>query len=213
MRRVSDPEFSPPSVNPFPVGASPFRQKGNAFAGDLRYFDTCVPGGSAAVLKAIPDPATRAYLSQRFVSSEWYDAYPNVYMQLTAARLRGITFEEHRRRTGAYHAQDLSGIYRALLKIVSNENVATWIPRISALYWNFGKTETKVVGPREVRGIRRGTPKALLQWVAWASMGFADATLKIAGAHNPVTVLDDVETDGKEAGQELCSVRLRITWT
>ncbi len=212
MRRVSDPEFTPPFVNPFPVGTSPFRQKGNAFRGDLAYFDTCVPGGSAAVLKAVTDPATRAFLAQKFVSSEWYDAFPNVQMQQIAARLRGLTFEEHRRRTGAFHAEEMNGLYRALLRIVSNESVATWVPRINALYWNFGKTETKIAGPNEVRGVRRGTPKGLLQWLAWASIGFSEATLRLAGARNPVTVFDDVEIDGKEAGQETCSVRVRITW-
>jgi hypothetical protein len=212
MRRVSDPEFIPPFQNPFPVGASPFRQKGNAFLGDIEYFATSIPGGYGAVLKAISDESTRAYLSQKFLASEWYDAFPNLYLQLAAARLRGISFEEHRRRTGAYHAEALGGVYRALLRVVSNENVATWGPRMASLYWDFGKTETHATGPREVRGIRRGTPKALLQWLVWAVCGFADTTLRLAGARDAITMLDDVESEGKVAGVEVCSVRLRMTW-
>ena len=134
-------------------------------------------------------------------------------MQVAAARLRGMSFEEHRRHVGAYHAEAMSGVYRALLRIVSNENVAMWGPRIAALYWDFGKTETRVNGPYEVTGVRRGTPKALVQWLAWASAGFVDTTLRLAGARNAITVLDDIQSEGKIADQEICSFKLRITWS
>ena len=213
MRQLNDPDLSPPLTTPFAPGTSPFRQKGNAFIGDFAYFEKCVPGGVSAILKSISDEATRTFLSQKFVSSEWYDAFPNLTMQVAAARLRGMSFEEHRRHVGTYHAEALSGVYRALLRIVSNENVATWGPRIAALYWDFGKTETRVSGPREVSGIRRGTPKALLQWLAWASAGFVDTTLRMAGARDAMTVLDDVQSEPRVHGQEMCSFRLRITWT
>src|SRR5579862_3088461 len=98
MTRITDLALAPPATLPFAPGASPFRQKGNAFLGDFEYYAAKVPGGPGAVLAAIPDAPTRAFLSQRFVASEWYDAYPNVSMQLAAARLCGLSFEEHRRR-------------------------------------------------------------------------------------------------------------------
>ena len=46
MRTLLDPAFAPPALLPFPVGESPFRQKGNAYVGDLRYLDAVAPGGS-----------------------------------------------------------------------------------------------------------------------------------------------------------------------
>ena len=212
MRSIGDPEFSPPLTSPFAPGASRFRQKGNAFLGDFVYFDTCVPGGAKAVLKNIADDATRAFLSQKFIASEWYDAFPNLTMQLTAARLRGISFEEHRRKVGIYHAESMSGVYRALLRMVSNESVATWGPRIAALYWDFGKTQTRVAGPKDVIFIRSGTPKALLQWCLWASTAFVESTLRIAGAQAAKTSIEAIEDEPKQAGQDMCTVKVRITW-
>src|SRR4051812_49045346 len=122
MRRASDAEFVPAAIAPFPAGTSPFRQKGNAYLGDLEYFTSVVPGGPEAVFRGVADDATRHFLKQKFRPSEWYDAYPNVALQLSAARILGLTLEEHRRRVGAWHAHS-SSIYRALLKFVSNENV------------------------------------------------------------------------------------------
>ena len=214
MRLVTDPEFAPAAVSPFPAGTSPFRQKGNAYLGDFEYLGGLVPGGMDAVIRGVPDDAHRNFLRQKFRAAEWYDAFPNVQLMLSASRILGLTFEEHRRRVGAWHAQAaLNGIYRALLKIVSNENVALWGPRISSVYFEFGKTEARAVGPREVRGIRRGVPKGLVQWIVWASAGFADASLRMAGARSAATVFDEVETEGARSGQEICSVRMRITWT
>jgi hypothetical protein len=212
MRYVSDPEFNPPAQIPFRPGESPFRQKGTAYIGDLEYFAAKVPGGSGAVLRAVADAPTRAFLSQRFVASDWYDAYPNLAMQLAAARLSGLSFEEHRRRVGGFHATALGGLYRALLRVVSNENVAIWGPRAAALYWNFGRTVTTVAGPNEVTAVRYGTPKGLLRWFAWAAVGFADATLRLAGAKEASTTTGEVEADGEQAGQELCSLRMRMVW-
>ncbi len=212
MRFVTDSEFIPPPQIPFPAGTSPFRQKGTGYLGDLEYFAAKVPGGPGAVLRGVVDEGTRAFLSQRFSAAEWYDAFPNVYLQLVAARLCGLSLEEHRRRVGAFHANALGGMYRALLRVVSNENVAIWGPRAMALYWDFGKTETRVTGLKEVVAIRHGTPKALLQWTAWAAAGFADATLRLAGATDATTTLGEVEAEGEQAGQELFSFKMRMMW-
>jgi hypothetical protein len=213
VRRVTDAEFTPPAKSPFPPGTSPSRQKGNAYLGDYQYFDAVVPGGVSAVLKGVADDATRTFLSQKFRASDWYDAYPNIYLQQSAARILGLTFEEHRRRVGEWHAKfALNGVYRTLLKMVSNENVALWGPRISSLYFEFGRVDARITGPKEVSAIRRGVPKGLLQWLVWASAGFADASLRLAGARIPRTTFGDVETEGSESGQEICRIALRMTW-
>lgn len=212
MRSLHDREFEPPLRIPFAPGTSPFRQKGHGYLGDFEYFASQVPGGPAAVLRNVTDDATRAFLSQRFVGSDWYDAYPCLTLHAVAARLAGISFEEHRRRIGAFHARAMNGVYRALLRVISNENIAVWAPRMTAVYWDFGKTESRVAGPREVVATRRGTPRGLLQWSIYASIGFADATLHLAGATSARTTLGAVEHDGEQAGQELCAVSLRITW-
>ncbi|MGZ3456755.1 MAG: hypothetical protein ACXVEF_44525 [Polyangiales bacterium] len=201
-------------VPPFPAGTSPFRQKGNAYLGDQRYLDEVVTGGFRACVEGISDPGARTFFAQRFSPSEWYDAYPGALLELSAARIRGAAFDQHRRKTGAWHAQQAArGIYGALLRLLSNESVALWVPRISSLYFEFGKSDTRVSGPREVLATRRGVPRELAQWLCYASYGFGEETLRIAGARDASIETISVEPDGRDYGRELVQIQLRIRWS
>lgn len=212
MTSIQEPGYAPPSEAPFPVGTSPFRQKGAAYLGDLRYYDAVVPGGARAVIASAPD-AIRTFFQQSFRASEWYDAYPGALLEVRAARLSGLTFEQHRTRTGTWHAEDaVKGIYGALLRLVSNESVAMWGPRISGIYFEFGKTETRVAGPKRVTGARRGVPRELAQWLAFASAGFARAFVQLAGARNVTTTIGEISPDGRAHGRELVAIELAIAW-
>lgn len=213
MPYLSDPEFAPPRELPFPVGTSPFRQKGNAYLADRKYLDDVLSGGYAAAVAALPDASLRAFFAQRFRPSEWYDAYPGSQLEGAAARLAGLSFESHRRRTGSWHAAaNATGIYGALLRMISNENVALWGPRISAIYFEFGSMETRSVGPKEVLGTRRGIPEELAQWTMYASVGFCTKALELSGAPRPRADVRDVRADGVAHGRKLVAVDLAMSW-
>jgi len=213
VRSVDDPMFGPPLTLPFPVGTSPFRQKGNAYLGDARYLDATVSGGFAAVVAALPEPSLRTFFQQRFRAGEWYDAYPSTALESVAARLRGTSFTTQRRRTGSWHAEHAAqGLYGTLLRFVSNDSLALWGPRISSLYFEFGKTETRVVAPHEILAVRRGIPRELVQWVVYASAGFCETTLRLAGAARATVAVEDVEPDGEAHRRELMRVNLRLRW-
>lgn len=211
---LRDSVFAPPAAPPFPAGTSPFRQKGNAYLGDRRYLDEVVPGGFQAAVAGIPDAGTRAFFAQQFRASEWYDAYPGALIEQSAARLTGSSYEQHRIRTGRWHADDAtSGLYRALLKVVSNENVALWAPRIAGVYFEFGKTESRVVGPQDVVATRRGTPRELVQWQAWVMVGFGEATLRAAGGRSVTAFAGNLRPDGHAHGRELWAFDVSLRWT
>ena len=213
-RRAGDPAFAPPARLPFPPGTGPFRQKGNGYLGDLAYFEASVRGGSGAVIQALPDAALRAFHEQRFRGSEWYDAFPATALHSAAARLRGVAFAEHRRQVGAYHAREAGGgIYRTLLRVLSTDNVAVWAPRVSSIYFEFGKTKTSAVAPKDVAGVRSGLPEGLLQFVMFASKGFCEETLLLAGAKTASFDLGAVRIDDRAHGQDLYSVDFFIRWT
>lgn len=213
MASILDPSFAPPREPPFPVGTSPFRQKGNGYLGDMQYYNDVVRGGADAVVAALPDDAHRTFARQRFRASEWYDAYPGAQLEIAAARVRGYAFERHRRETGAWHAKHAArGLYGALLRIVSSETIALWGPRISSIYFEFGRSDARATGPREVVVTRRGTPRELLQWLAFASAGFTETALQLAGARDVRVVLENVVDDGRLHGRYLSAVDLRITW-
>lgn len=213
MASVTEPRFAPPDVLPFPAGMGPFRQKGNGYLGDFAHFDLCVPGGTKAVLAAIPDAGTRAFFAQKLRPSEWYDAFPGAVLHAVAARLRHVPYAEHRRQVGVYHAGAAGSVYRALLQIVSNENVAIWGPRVSSLYFEFGRFETRVAGPKRVEGVRRGVPAGLVQSVLHGSKGFTEETLRLAGAKTASFEIGEVEAHGRSYGQDLFDVAIRVSWT
>jgi hypothetical protein len=213
VRTLDDPAYAPPLQLPFPVGESPFRQKGNAYLADARYLDAVAPGGFLAVVASLPNEELRAFFEQRFRASDWYDAYPGAALEVAAARLRHLSFEEHRRQTGAWHAVDaMRGIYGALLKLVSSESVALWGPRISSMYFEFGKTESKASEARAVDVWRRGTPRELSQWFFYAAAGFCVEALRINGARDPVVTSHEVEDDGERGGRSLVKFRIRVAW-
>jgi hypothetical protein len=208
-----DAAFAPPIILPYRPGESPFRQKGNAYLGDVRYLDSVAPGGFRAVVASLHDPALRAFFEQPFRASDWYDAYPGTALERAAARLRGVSFERHRRETGAWHAVDATrGIYSALLKMVSTESVALWGPRISNMYFEFGKTESRIAGDRVVDVSRGGVPHDLAQWLIYASEGFCEEALRRNGARDPVMKTLDVVDDGVAEGRPVVKFLLRVTW-
>ena len=213
MGSILDPTYEPPRALPFPAGTSPFRQKGNGYIGDLAHFDVCVTGGARAVIAALPDPGCRIFFGQKFKSSEWYDAFPGAMLHATAAQLRGIPYAEHRRQVGVYHASAAGGVYRALLHVLSNEAIAVWGPRVSSIYFEFGKFETRASGPGEVTGVRRGMPAGLVQSTMFGSKGFTEETLRLAGAKAARFEIGAVEPGGRLYGQALFDAAIRVTWT
>jgi hypothetical protein len=214
MTALLDPMFAPPWFSPFPPGEGPFRQKGNGYRGDLDYLDGKLAGGSKAVIAAIGSAPLRKFLEQRFVASEWYDAYPCAVLHATAARLRGVAFAGHRRDVGAYHATAaMNAMYRSLLRVVSNQTVASWGPRISSIYFEFGKSTTRVAGPNEVHGTRSGVPAGLVQFVFFASKGFCEQALLLAGARTSSMEISDVERSGSAYGHAVYTLSLTIRWS
>ena len=197
-----------------PPGLGPFRQKGQGYLGDFAYFDEVIPGGTAAVIAAVPLGPVRSFLSQKFRGSDWYDAYPCALMHLSASKLRRQTFEQFRRQVGAYHATAAGGsIYRALLRVVSNENIAYWAPRIASIYFEYAKVETVVEGPKVVTGSVRRIPGALAQFTVFAGVGFTEETLRLAGAAAPRFEVGSVEPDGEAHGQPVFRIAVRIAWS
>ncbi|HRI67588.1 MAG TPA: hypothetical protein PK156_25260 [Polyangium sp.] len=213
MRTASDPYFRLPEVAPQSPGASPFRMKGDSYNAAMLFLNGRVPGGFSAVVAAMT-PEMQSFFKQSFRPGDWYDVVPNPYMHLIAARLRGIPFRTHIRDNGAWHADHaMRGSLRTLLRVFSHENVATWLPRISANYHDFGRCETKAVGPGRVRGVRNGMPRALVPWYTTLSASFCEKALSIVGAKDPHMLYGQAEPEGTRGGQDIYSLHFEITWS
>lgn len=186
--------------------------KGDSYHAAMIFLNSRVPGGFPAVVAAM-SPPMQTFFKQTFRVGEWYDVVPNPYMHTIAARLRGLPFLSHIQDNGAWHAEHaMRGPLRALLRVLSNESVALWLPRISATYHDFGTCETKAAGTCKVRGVRTGMPRTLVPWYTTWSSAFCEKALMIGGATNPRMLFGQTTPEGSRGGQDIYSLHFEITW-
>jgi hypothetical protein len=213
MPNIYDPMFAVPPRTPFAWGTSPFRARGLLYNDEIGVAQKAL-GGKAMELVKRYDPALETFLLQRFSSLEWYDAIPIVYLAVVAARARGMSLNQHIRDMAEAHAsRALSGFSGVVLKLVSNEAVATWLPRASSWYHDFGNADSKVVGERHVRGTRRGMPMCMVQGWSVSATHFIETVLRCAGAKEPRAHALEVEPDGNKDGHPLYRITFDISWS
>jgi hypothetical protein len=170
----------------FRWGASPFHMRGFVYRDSIAMAERLLSQRGLTVgqvLRQQGDAALEAFLGQRFSATEWYDIYPSIHFMPIVARACGVSLAQHMRASAVQHAEwALRGFTSIVLKLVSNETVASWIPRISAWYHDFGRVEASVVGERHVRGTRSGLPVFVVQGWAIVGMHFTEHVLAHAGA-------------------------------
>lgn len=213
MPTVYDPIFAPPPRAPFRYGTSPFHARGVLYTQELAVAQKALAGKALESVRRY-DPALETFLAQGFSTLEWYDALPVLYLAVIAARARGVALHQHARDVAEAHAaRAFTGFSGVILRLISNEAVATWLPRASSWYHDFGVAETKVVGERHVRGVRRGMPQCMVQGWSVSAMHFVEAVLRQAGAKEPRAHTLDVEADGAKDGHPLHRITFDITWS
>jgi hypothetical protein len=219
MPSIHDPLFTLPlpSRAPFAWGASPFHARGSVYREEIvladRLLEKAGQPRSLDVLKKQGDAKLDAFMGQKFASTEWYDVMPVLYFTSAVARARGVSFTQHVRDSAVAHASNaLTGFTSVILKMLSNESVATWMPRISGWYHDFGKVETKVIGPCHVRGVRTGLPAVFVQAWSITAMHFAEHVLAHAGAREPRAHTLEAIEDGEREGVKLYRVTFDVKW-
>ncbi len=213
MRVASDPYFRLPENIPIAPGTSSFRMKGDSYNAAMLFLNSRVLGGFPAVVAGMP-PDMAAFFKQTFRPSDWYDVVPNPYMHTIAAKIRGMPFRAHIQDNGSWHAEHaMRGPLRALLRVLSIESVAVWLPRISARYHDFGTCDTKPISTGKVRGKRTGMPRPLVPWYTALSAAFCEKALSIGGASNPKMLYGQAEPEGTRGGQDIYSLHFEVTWS
>jgi hypothetical protein len=199
---------------PFAAGASPFRIKGTAYRGHLEWAEAQVPGGQAAIVALVRDPALRYWLSQPFMAASWYDCLPMLPLGAAAARLMGMPLDDFLRyRTRLQAESDMRGVYKVLLQFVTVEALALRIPRIVATYYDFGGADSRVVAPGHVEAVRRGVPEVFLPWHNPVSETYMETVVRLGGGKNPSVRVARVEPDGTAHGVRLAAVTYALRWT
>ena len=180
---------------------------------ELAFAQKALGGKALESVRATGDSALETFLAQRFSALEWYDTIPLLYLGVIVARSRRVSLNQHIRDVSEAHAlRALTGFSGIVLRLVSTEAVATWLPRASAWYHDFGMAESKVVGERHVRGARRGMPLCMVQVWSLSATHFIETVLAHAGAREPRAHTLGAEPDGKHDEYPLYRVTFDITW-
>ena len=158
--------------------------KGIAYRGHLAYAERFVRGGNAAILSAVSsDAQLEAFFSQGFLASTRYDVLPLALAGIGAARVTGLSFHQFVRiRSGWQAKDDMNGVYRMMLNLASPEMVGTRFPALMSQYFDFGRTETVVIGPGHVRTITTRVPLPLVAWASAVAQGYLEEVFRIIGA-------------------------------
>jgi hypothetical protein len=192
---------------------SPFHIKGIAYRGAFDLYARIVPGGIEAMIDSAEDETLRVFMMQPFLSSTWYDILPFPAIDSIAARLCAQPWTRFVRDTSRMQARDeLGGIYKRFLKLVSPALVAQYLPRIAAQYYNFGTVETSQESPLAVVVTRRGVPAAIGEWLQLVGMEYLTVALELSGADCVQVRATAREPDGEQNGHSLCLMRARIQW-
>ena len=171
----------------FAPGTSPFRCKGVVYKGLLASADERCPGGTAAVMARIEDPALRAFFERPFLAASYYDLLPIVPFGQVAAHIAGMPYLAYVRDGGRWQAQqDVHGIYRVLLHLATPRMVCARLPRLTLQYFDFGRTTGHLVGHDRYESSMSGIPRPILAWLQAALTGFIPVALETAGAKNVV---------------------------
>ncbi len=199
---------------PFPPGQSPFRIKGMAYRGHMKYAAERLPGGVAAMLDGLDDPALRAFFEQSFLAASWYDILPLLPAGRVCARLAGTSYEEYLvARSRWQAASDMTGVYKMLIKVASTQSVALRLPKLLQRYLDFGGTVATAVEPGLVEAETRGMPRAVLAWFAPVAATYTVCALELGGAPGARVVGHPAEPDGSAHGVDLVRYRWDVCWS
>ncbi|HEY2516456.1 MAG TPA: hypothetical protein VGI39_36550 [Polyangiaceae bacterium] len=214
MLSVSDSFFALPPSPPAPAGRYPFHVRGSVYVRDLECYRTTLTADQLArVLSSLPDPSYPPFLSQAFVATHWYDLLPLLYLRTAVAKVRGVPAATVVREVMAHqlrHSQ--GGVTGILLKEVSASSVAAWVPRVSESHYDFGRVETSVIGPSQVRCVRFGVPRPVVRFWSMAISVFIEAALLQAGAKAPRLRYLEATSQGEDRGHEVFTVPYELTW-
>jgi hypothetical protein len=203
-----------PEESPFPIGASPFCQKGHVYRTTLKHLDAYLDGRAEQTIRRIEAPGVRDFLAQPFVASAWYDIFPMISLIVETARTAGVPYFRAVSDLSRMLAEaDLNGVYRAILRVVSPNILATRLPRIQAQYLNFGRVESTLVAPGHCQVVRAGHPLILVHWFVAVVHGFLPYVLEQAGAKAPRVRWEPPATDGVESGLQTVTLRFEIHWS
>lgn len=211
MPRDSPPPGAPGAEPRF--GESPFRTKGLLYMGTQTFFAEHLRGGVDELYGDIEEPELRAFISQRFLTSGWYDVLPVPALIAYEARALRMALPQYLRHRTKWQAErDIKTVHRWVLRLASPAMVATRLPRVMMQTFDFVECDVTRPGATEVAVQMGGVPAVLEEWLTNALSVYAETALKLAGAHGVETNMTASTPTARRAGVEVSRMSLHIHW-
>ena len=183
------PPSMPPSSDrpwferlPHPPGESPFRIKGTAYKGLLRFINTRLEGGLATFSTGLRDPALASFLQQPFLAGSFYDFLPMVAASCAVAASSHVPLPSFANEQGRAQATyDAENVYRAFVQGRSWEDLSTRFRLLCSRYYDFGEWDAQIAGESTMRFCMRGMPAWSLPWLEPMLSGYVTGLLKTMG--------------------------------
>lgn len=196
---------------PFAPGTAPFRIKGTAYRGHMRFVERDVPGGVAAML-AHMEPPMAAFYGQSFLASSFYDIFPLAWGGVVCAELLRMRYLDFvKLRTADQAEEDVSGIYRLLLALTSPEAVARRMAQLVGQYFDFGSARLDASDRGLVGVTRLGVPLPIVPWYEKVSESYCEVLLTRAGAKR-LHIVATRQAAGSAHGVPLADLRFDMTF-
>ena len=196
-----------------PITTGPFHVKGVLYLGTQKYFQNEVPDGLVRLAETLEDPLVCEFIQQKFLPSSWYDVLPVAPLIRAEAEVCHQTVASYLSKRAAFQArEDISGVYRWMLKLASPETVALKIPRLLTQIFDFGDSYTERLDDHVVHIEVREFPAVLSEWYSTAFEVYAETALGLAGAKNISLVLKARPTGTHASGIDLITLAGDAHW-
>lgn len=163
-------------------GGAPFLVKGVLYLGTRSYFDSCVAGKYEALLAALR-PELRAFMEQPFIAGARYDVMLVPELIEVEAHVTGQRRQDYlRARTHWQAKQDLSGIYRLMVRLAPTPVVIKRVAVVMVQMFNFGSPHVEREAPNHLRVGFSRIPDALAPWLEQCLTTYGQVALEIGGA-------------------------------
>ena len=203
------------SDSPFAPGESPYHVKGVVYAGTHKYFAKQVQGGLDALWTELAgDPPLLAFMQQKFLASGWYDVLPVAALIRAEARALRLSVPHYLRKRSEFQAKDdIGGVYRFLLKMISPESVANRLPRLLTQIFDFGTNEINAIDNEHIEATLTGFPMMLWPWYSTAFEVYSETLLSLAGGKQVSSFVRDAQRIASDRGVDLCKFQILCRWS
>jgi hypothetical protein len=183
------------------------------YRGMLSYLAARTRRSEQELLESVAEPDLRRFLRQPFLVSGWYDVLPFTELATVGASAIGTTLAQLARDQSKHQAkEDISGVYRLLMRFTPMDVVVSALPRFAQKYFDFGAYTSQRIGERHYRILRSGIPESFAFYHSIAGAMYSHTACETSSAYRIQHSIGELESDGSAHGMRLKRFQIEMQW-